>query len=252
MTISLRDDWSQLTTAGKALTIISISVTAASIFASELVAEAIIWAGFVAAESTMVVTLPIVGAVLVEIGVVIMIFMSIFEMREESPEPALTPIESLIEGVGRSLIATWDEHPGPFLVYTIPTGVGLGGATKTLVLEAANPTSSIMKPRAMSFRFLAGAATATIAPDALFSDAKFELVDATDISRNNPGNIFFGHDPGLEALLQFDPRDSGGAAWEVRVTGKTGGTDKAEQGLIRLAPGYAISVIVSGYLCQGT
>ncbi|ETS81279.1 hypothetical protein PFICI_06281 [Pestalotiopsis fici W106-1] len=241
MTIDLKNRWDNLTNTGKALTIIQIGVTTASIFASELVVEALIWSNVAAADSLMVVSLPIVGAVLAFIGIVVMIFMSIFVLEKDPPKPPLTPLEEFIEKVGQPLISTWDDQRGPLLEYSIPSNVGVGGRPVPFVIQALNKTTSIMELHSISITFLNGDDDSDIAEASLFQESAFKMVAANDVQRDNPGNVYVTLNSDVAGFLQPSPRGKGGTSWNIRLESHANA-----KGIIRLGPGYGLALHISG------
>ncbi|GAB1316433.1 hypothetical protein MFIFM68171_06643 [Madurella fahalii] len=137
MSISLAQNWDDLNKTGKALGVIQVVTTALAI-----AVDVAVFAGeMLAMETAMFLTvLPIVGAVLAVVGLVVSILMMVLGTTEEK-EPPPTPVETFIGSTAKPLVGTWDAMPKPALSYSMPTSVR-EGATTAFAVAAQNDSGA--------------------------------------------------------------------------------------------------------------
>ncbi|KAI1435344.1 hypothetical protein GGR50DRAFT_687065 [Xylaria sp. CBS 124048] len=138
MSFSLAHDWSSMNDTGKALGVLNIVVQGLTVLLDIIdLGEAV---GLYAVTGTMSVALPILGAVLAVIGIVLMVvqfFISLFVARQEPPDP----IQDFVDDVGHALIKNFDEAPDPQLQYSISQTQVQGGDTPVFQIEGVNNSS---------------------------------------------------------------------------------------------------------------
>ncbi|KAJ1324773.1 Hint domain-containing protein [Microdochium nivale] len=140
MSISLANNWDSFTATGKALSVLqvvtsglSIAVDAAMFVGEMLVMETAMFA----------VVLPIVGAVLAVIGLVVTVLEMTLGITKPKPPPP-TPIELFISNTARPLMAAqkWAQMPTQNFTYTMPSSVTAGSAATTFTISAQNATGT--------------------------------------------------------------------------------------------------------------
>lgn len=138
ISFSLASDWGSLSDLGKVLGVLNVVVQGLIVLVD--IIDLGVEAGLVAVTGVMSVALPILGAVLAVIGVVLMIVQLSINLligRQEPPDP----IKDFIDDVGHSLIKTFDDSPTPQLTYTISkTDVSAGHVT-TIIIEGVNKST---------------------------------------------------------------------------------------------------------------
>ncbi|KAJ5546864.1 hypothetical protein N7494_004449 [Penicillium frequentans] len=116
MSFSLAHDWNSLTDTGKVLGVLNVIVQGLIVLLDIVTTAADI--GLFAITEAMSVALPLLGAVLAVIGMVLMIvqlFVNFYSAQQEPPDP----IADFVKDVGHALIATFDPSPEPQLTYSI-------------------------------------------------------------------------------------------------------------------------------------
>jgi hypothetical protein len=139
MSFSLANDWGSMSDTGKVLGVLNIVVQSLTVLLdiADLAAEA----GIFAVTETMSVALPILGAVLAVIGIVLMLvqlFINFFVARQPPPDP----IQDFIDDVGHALIKTFDTAPEPQLTYSISSTSVSASEVTTLTIEGLNETQN--------------------------------------------------------------------------------------------------------------
>ncbi|CAG8896706.1 unnamed protein product [Penicillium egyptiacum] len=139
LSFSLANDWSSLSDTGKVLSVLNVIVQGLTVLLDivDFAAET----GLLAVTGTMSVALPILGAVLAVIGIVLMLvqlFINLFVARQPPPDP----IQDFIDDVGHSLIRTFDTAPDPQLTYSISSTNVSENSVTTLRIEGLNETQS--------------------------------------------------------------------------------------------------------------
>ncbi|EKV12208.1 Eukaryotic aspartyl protease family protein [Penicillium digitatum] len=139
MSFSLANDWNSMSDTGKVLGVLNAIVQGLTVLLDiiDFAAEA----GVIAVTGTMSVALPILGAVLAVIGIVLMLvqlFINLFVARQPPPDP----IQEFIDKVGHALIKTFDQAPEPKLTYSISSTSVSADSVNTLTIEGVNETKS--------------------------------------------------------------------------------------------------------------
>ncbi|KAI1828148.1 hypothetical protein F4861DRAFT_245595 [Xylaria intraflava] len=138
MSFSLANDWSSMTDTGKALGVMNVIVQGLTVLLDIVdLGQAV---ELFAITGTMSVALPILGAVLAVIGIVLMIvqfFISLFVGKQDPPDP----IQDFIDDVGHALIKTFDQAPEPQLSYSLSQQEVQGGSVIALQIEGVNNSS---------------------------------------------------------------------------------------------------------------
>lgn len=131
-TNSLARDWDDLTTAGKVIETMSVIVQGLTVLL-DIVAIGIkvgVKVGLIAAKATLAVAIPIIGAVLAVIGVILS-FLAFFIKTRKEPKPPPDPVVVFINDVAKPLMRSWVEAPNPILQRAVsPTSVTAGRDTR--------------------------------------------------------------------------------------------------------------------------
>lgn len=149
MSLDLKDNWNKFTDAGKVLNVLQIVIQGLTVLTDValLIGDAAVAAGVLAADATMMVCLPIIGAVLAVIGLVVMMVLQWLHItKPEDPPP--TPVEKFISGTGRPLLGTFADPPSPQLKYDVPTFLAAGdarGLTVTASPAAAGQDATVTR-----------------------------------------------------------------------------------------------------------
>jgi hypothetical protein len=140
MAFDLKDNWDNYTDVGKALNILQIVVQGLTVIvdAALLLGDALVSASIWAADCTMMVALPVLGAVLAVIGMIVMIVLSSLNVIKPQ-EPPPTPVEVFITGVARPWVTQSDAPPPLSLTYKVGTLVK-AGSTNAVPITATNNT----------------------------------------------------------------------------------------------------------------
>ncbi|KAH8427635.1 uncharacterized protein LDX57_005346 [Aspergillus melleus] len=143
--IILAKNWDNLKDVGKALNVIQVVTQGLQVLvdASILVTDAMVTAGMVAADGAMVVALPVVGAVLAIIGIVVMLVLAFLDATKHK-EPPPTPVEKYLDRERPRVDSDLDTPPQIQLHYTIP-GELRAGSKAPLVMAAENRTSKTIE-----------------------------------------------------------------------------------------------------------
>ncbi|KAI3320291.1 hypothetical protein HD806DRAFT_547485 [Xylariaceae sp. AK1471] len=138
MSFSLANDWNSMDDTGKVLGVLNIIVQGLTVLLD--IVELGETVGLFVVTGAMSVALPILGAVLAVIGIVLMIvqlFISFFVATQEPPDP----IKDFLDDTGHTLVASFDKAPEPELLYNISTSQVTGGSVVTLAIEGTNTSS---------------------------------------------------------------------------------------------------------------
>ncbi|KAJ5521182.1 hypothetical protein N7527_005297 [Penicillium freii] len=139
MLFSLANNWSSLSDTGKVLSVLNALVRGLTVLLDivEFAAEA----GVIAVTGTMSIALPILGAVLAVVGIVLMLvqlFINLFVARQPPPDP----IQDFIDDFRYALIKTFDRVPKPQLIYSISSTSVTANSVAVLTIEGLNETNS--------------------------------------------------------------------------------------------------------------
>lgn len=136
MTFTLVREWDSLTDTGKIIDTLSIVIEVLSVLVSivEFGAGTGVWV----LSSTMSVALPIIGAVLAIVGLVLTVIT--FFVQTQKSDPPTEPIDEHIKTISRPLIASFDEAPVPQLTYSISHSEVTAGTLATIRINARNDT----------------------------------------------------------------------------------------------------------------
>lgn len=127
MSLDLKDNWNNFTDAGKVLNVLQIVIQGLTVLTDValLIGDAAVAAGVLAADATMMIALPIIGAVLAVIGLVVMLVLQWLHVTKPQ-DPPPTPVETFISGTGRPLLGTFADPPTMQFKYGVPDQLSVG------------------------------------------------------------------------------------------------------------------------------
>ena len=169
---SLIADWNELTTAGKILETMSVIVQGlTTLLDIAMVGINIgIKVGLIAAKGTLAVTIPVIGAVLAVIGIIIT-FLSFFIRTRKKPDPPPPdPVVTFINQVAKPLIHTWMEAPNPALQHAVSPTPQTAGRDARVTTEVRNNSSRDVRFRRLRINLNGGTE-----PTCLFRQDNFQL-----------------------------------------------------------------------------
>ncbi|RAL04454.1 uncharacterized protein BO80DRAFT_485021 [Aspergillus ibericus CBS 121593] len=181
MTFSLVQDWDKLTTGGKIInTIAVLSQTLTVILDVVEVGESI---GLYTVTGVFATALPILGAVLAVLGIIMMlinVFVNLF-----GGSPPRDPVQEFVDNIAKGLIGGFDTAPPPKLEYTISNIVFDSGKVEGVSIKGENTTKEeISIPNA---RITVNSGDDEVC---LFSTDEFNLVEDTDPAKDSDGHVY--------------------------------------------------------------
>ncbi|PGH13745.1 hypothetical protein AJ79_03444 [Helicocarpus griseus UAMH5409] len=139
----------------------------------------------------MSVALPILGAVLAVIGVILMVvqlFINLFIGRQEPPDP----IQDFIDDVAHSVIASFDKSPDPQLSYTLSKDDVIAGRVTTLTLEGVNKTEEDITISHATITLYSGDDYVCLFENRANETDPIKLVSETDVNHDENGYTYVG------------------------------------------------------------
>lgn len=205
MSLDLKDNWDKYTDVGKALNVLQIAIQGLTVLvdAAILAGDALISAGLLAADCTMMVALPVIGAVLAVIGIVVMVILSFLNISKPSV-PEDTPVEKFLKGTAHPLIDGLTTPPNVSLTYSVPANVTANTGSAQVPITATNSTGADVTLTRSTLTLEVGADDA-----ALFSGPATTWTVAGTYDPGNPSTLSVDGTVGV----------AGGSA-ETVVTGK--------------------------------
>lgn len=187
MSFSLAADWDSLSDTGKVLGILNMVVQGLTVLLDviDVGTEIGLWA----VTGTMSVALPILGAVLAVLGVVLMIvqlFINIFIGRQEPPDP----IADFIDDVGHEVISTFETAPQPKLTYSISSSSASAGQVTTLTITGKNTSSSDVTISYAQITLYSGNDDVCLFRNGADDTANISLVLDTDAGKQENGHTY--------------------------------------------------------------
>ncbi|RAK93737.1 hypothetical protein BO79DRAFT_284299 [Aspergillus costaricaensis CBS 115574] len=181
MTFSLVQDWDKLTTGGKIINMIALlSQTLTVVLDIVEVGSSI---GLYTVTGVFATALPILGAVLAVLGVVMMLINLFVNLFGGSPPP--DPVQEFIDHVAKDLVGGFEKAPPPKLDYTIPSVTYESGKVTGITIKGENTTADeISIPNA---RIIVTSGSDDVC---LFSTNEFELVEDTDTDKDSDGHLY--------------------------------------------------------------
>ncbi|PYH66584.1 uncharacterized protein BO88DRAFT_468977 [Aspergillus vadensis CBS 113365] len=192
MTFSLVQDWDKLTTGGKIInTIALLSQTLTVVLDIVEVGSSI---GLYTVTGVFATALPILGAVLAVLGIVMMLINLFVNLFGGSPPP--DPVQEFIDHVAKGLVGGFEKAPPPKLDYTIPSVTYESGKVTGITIKGENTTGDeISIPNA---RIIVTSGSDDVC---LFSTNEFELVEDTDSDKDSDGHLYVTPNSKAEGTL---------------------------------------------------
>ncbi|KAI1762240.1 hypothetical protein GGR53DRAFT_532802 [Hypoxylon sp. FL1150] len=138
MSFSLAGEWDSMNDVGKVLGVLNIVVQGLTVLLD--IVDLGVEVGLFVVTGTMSVALPILGAVLAVVGIILMLvqfFIGLFVAKQDPPDP----IQDFINDVGLNLINTFDNAPEPQLSYSLSQNTVTGDNVAALHIEGVNKSS---------------------------------------------------------------------------------------------------------------
>ncbi|RAQ44153.1 hypothetical protein AFGD_012535 [Aspergillus flavus] len=179
-TYSLVADWDKLSDRDKILNIIStlIQVLQVTLDIVEL-GEAM---GVFAITGAFATAIPVLGAVLVILGIVMMIVNFFLSLFGGSPPD---PVADFIDDVGKKLLDQFEESPPPKLEYTISTDSVTVGKTTSIFVQGQNKSDQELTVSNVHITLTSGSED-----DCLFNSDSFELVNDDDSAKDSSKHVY--------------------------------------------------------------
>ncbi|KAF4177844.1 hypothetical protein CNMCM7927_002823 [Aspergillus lentulus] len=179
-TYSLVADWDKLSDRDKILNIIStlIQVLQVTMDIVEL-GEAM---GVFAVTGAFATAIPVLGAVLVILGIVMMLvnfFLSLFGSSQPDP------VADFVDDVGKKLLDQFEESPPPKLEYTISTDSVTVGQTTSIFVQGQNKSDQELTVSNVHITLTSGGED-----DCLFNSDSFELVKDDDSAKDSSKHVY--------------------------------------------------------------
>lgn len=171
MIFDLAQNWDKYNDVGKALGVLQIAVQGLTVMldTAAFIGEAVAAAGLISAECMALAVIPVLGAILVIIGVVIMAVLSALNLIKKEP-PKKTPVEEFLGDKGHILVEGFPDLPQSLLTYSGPSKLQQN-ADSLVTLTATNQTDKDVTLSRIEFSLEVGQDDA-----ALFSARKFSLM----------------------------------------------------------------------------
>lgn len=185
-------DWDKLTTGGKIInTIALLSQTLTVVLDIVEVGSSI---GLYTVTGVFATALPILGAVLAVLGIVMMLINLFVNLFGGSPPP--DPVQEFIDHVAKGLVGGFEKAPPPKLDYTIPSVTYESGKVTGITIKGENTTGDeISIPNA---RIIVTSGSDDVC---LFSTNEFELVEDTDSDKDSDGHLYVTPNSKAEGTL---------------------------------------------------
>ncbi|KAE8380072.1 hypothetical protein BDV26DRAFT_279869 [Aspergillus bertholletiae] len=198
MSFSLANDWNSLSDTGKVLGVLNVIVQGLTVLLDVIDVGAEL--GLYAVTGAMSVALPILGAVLAVIGVILLLvqfFINLFIGKQDPPDP----IKDFIDDVAHKLIATFETAPEPQLTYTLDNKKPSAGGVTTLTIEAVNNSASDVTLSHTTISLYAGDDDVCLFQNGTDGTDLIQLVEETDSNINNNGYTYLS--PSTVAIGQL-------------------------------------------------
>lgn len=158
MSISLYRNWGDLTKTGKALGVVQVVIQALTVIADVVAfgVDIAVTAGVIAADCTLALAIPFVGAVLAIIGVVILI-LSLVLTTQKKKDPPPTAVENFLSGKGQPWVAGLKVNPpAQSLRYLPEKNDYTAGSQQTVKITIQNPSDKGVELNETRLSFVGG------------------------------------------------------------------------------------------------
>ncbi|KNG86160.1 hypothetical protein ANOM_006584 [Aspergillus nomiae NRRL 13137] len=187
MSFSLANDWNSLSDTGKVLGVLNVIVQGLTVLLDVIDVGAEL--GLYVVTGAMSVALPILGAVLAVIGVILMLvqfFINLFTGKQDPPDP----IKDFINDVAHKLIAAFDKAPEPQLTYTLDNDKPSAGGVTTLTIEAVNNSSNDVTLSHTTISLYSGDDDVCLFRNGADETDLIQLVEETDANAKDDGHTY--------------------------------------------------------------
>lgn len=187
MSFALATDWGSLSEPGKWIGVLNIIVQGLTVLLDvvDVGAEIGLWA----VTGTFSVALPILGAVLAVVGVILMVvqlFINLFVKAQPPPDP----IANFIEDVGHELIDSFASSPESSLKYSISASDVTAGQVTTITITGKNESSGEVTITNAAITLYSGDDDVCLFRNGADNTEKIILVPDTDADKNENGHTF--------------------------------------------------------------
>ncbi|CAD6446573.1 7630552f-96ab-41cf-8523-f973691513a3 [Sclerotinia trifoliorum] len=187
MSFALATDWGSLSEPGKWIGVLNIIVQGLTVLLDIIDVGADI--GLWAVTGTFSVALPILGAVLAVVGVILMVvqlFINLFIKAQPPPDP----IANFIDDVGHELIASFDPSPESNLKYSISASDVTAGQVTTITITGKNESSGEVTITNAAITLYSGDDDVCLFRNGADDTENIILVPDTDADKNENGHTF--------------------------------------------------------------
>jgi len=141
MSLDLKNNWDNYADVGKAFNVLQIAIQglAALVDASLLVGDALVASRGLAADCPMMIVLPVLGAVLAVVGIVVPALLTFLHHTKPSV-PEDTPVEKLLKDTAHPFIDRLTPQPKPKLTYSAPAQVTADASSAQVPITGTNHT----------------------------------------------------------------------------------------------------------------
>ncbi|KDR76297.1 hypothetical protein GALMADRAFT_140011 [Galerina marginata CBS 339.88] len=232
MSLDLKNHWGDLNTVGKVLGTIQVVIQGLTVVcdAVDAAVDIAVAAGEEFADSSLVIALPIVGAVLAVIGIVVMI-VQMFINTSAKKDPPQSPVEVFLTNVAHPTIAKLKPPPAITLQYDVPASVKTGPSPEAITFKVTNPSSQIVKLVQTQFTLEGGNDDAC-----LFTDTTMR----SDVTDNTDGTVHTAPNTLVAGTLRPHPRGETLVSYDFDIFGITNDDNPMCQ--LVLNPGESFTV----------
>ncbi|KAG8409171.1 hypothetical protein J3459_017659 [Metarhizium acridum] len=187
MSFSLANDWGSLSDPGKVLGVLNVVVQGLTVLLDvvDVGSEIGLWA----VTGTMSVALPILGAVLAVVGIVIMIVQVLINLFMGTKPPP-DPIADFIDDEAHALIDTFDTAPPPQLSYSVSDSEVSAGQVKSITIKGENKSSDDVTLSNSVITLYSGDDNVCLWRNGADDTDNIQLVADTDSSINSNGYTY--------------------------------------------------------------
>ncbi|KAJ8061184.1 hypothetical protein OCU04_010257 [Sclerotinia nivalis] len=187
MSFALATDWNSLSEPGKWIGVLNIIVQGLTVLLDvvDVGAEIGLWA----VTGTFSVALPILGAALAVLGVILMVvqlFINLFVKAQPPPDP----IADFIDDVGHELITSFDASPESQLKYSISASDVTAGKVTTITITGKNESSGDVTISNAAITLYSGDDDVCLFRNGADETNEITLVLDTDANKNENGHTF--------------------------------------------------------------
>ncbi|KAJ5587160.1 uncharacterized protein N7459_002925 [Penicillium hispanicum] len=169
MTITLVQEWDQLTNAGKWINTIAVVVQILSVVIE--VGDLLLTTGIIA-SATLSVALPCIGVVLAVAGIALMIVTTIMDIYKTDPQP--DPVGDFVQKTARPVIKSWNDPPPSKLTYNLNKSEVSSSGTTTVTVTGKS------RDKDASLAYTKITVWTGQSDDCLFAEEAFYLSDDPD------------------------------------------------------------------------